>query len=84
MMQHQAARDARRRFISIAMVGSMACASLLAAWLFTRRGAALSTREPSGLLLEFLLFFIVTFAILLLAWTLIVLLPGRMRRARRP
>jgi hypothetical protein len=84
MMHHEAARGARRRLISIAMVGSLASASLLAAWLFARRGSALAAREPAALLLEFLLAFVVTFSVLLLAWTLLVARPARMRRERRP
>ena len=84
MMHHEASRSARHRFISLAIVGSLACASLLGAWVFVQRGGPLPTREPASLLLEFLLAFVVTFAVLLLACTLLIPQPARMRRGRRP
>jgi hypothetical protein len=78
MTQHQSVRIARHRLISFAITGSLACLALLAAWLFASRGGAVRGREPASLLLEFLLYFIVSFGALVLAR---VLLSGR--RAQR-
>ncbi len=83
MTQHEAARIARRRLVSLAITGSLASLALLTAWFFSSRGGAVAGLKPAALLLEFMLFFFVVFGALMLARVLFGGLPARLRRARR-
>jgi len=79
MIQHEAVRVARRRLLSLAITGSLACLALLTAWFFASRGGAVAGLKPAALMLEFMLFF----GALMLARVLLGGLPARLRRARR-
>lgn len=83
MTQHQAVRIARRRLISLAITGCLACLALLTAWFFASRGGSVAGLKPAALLLEFMLSFFVVFGALMLARVLLGGLPARLRRARR-
>ena len=68
MIQHEAVRVARRRLLSLAITGSLACLALLTAWFFASRGGAVAGLKPAALML---------------ARVLLGGLPARLRRARR-